>query len=86
MTKEFFMISAGHLDYKDIKPDVKEAMKNQAKTIQVMELWRWLVDEMKKTAKERMFESSLTYDDMLGGKMMLYTLSVMEEKLRNLGK
>src|SRR3972149_7488913 len=58
----------------------------QAKTIQSLDLWRLLVDEMKYIANKKMYFDSKSEEDILAGKMVLWTVDVLEKKISNLSK
>jgi len=49
-------------------------------------LLKILLNEMKLISNEMMYKQSKSFDDMIGGKWMLYTLDVLEKKIDNLSK
>lgn len=55
-----------------------------AKTWRDSMLWQVLATEVRFKASERMFEKSMSVDDMLAGKMALYNLEVIEKKIAQL--
>lgn len=57
-----------------------------AQTIQQILTWKLLVREMKVVANKMIYFNSKTQEDIIGGKMMLYTIDIMEKKLDNLSK
>jgi hypothetical protein len=69
-----------------IPAEAKQEIVSQANIIQEMELWRMLVRDMKYQANKRMYTESKDIDDMIFGKAMLYSLDVLEQKLKNLSR
>lgn len=59
---------------------------NGASIVQQTLVWKLLVSEMKVLANKKMYFHSKNEDDILAGKMMLYTIDIMERKLDNLSK
>jgi hypothetical protein len=64
----------------------RRSIKSGAVSIQSLETWKLLVKEMKYMSNKQMYENSSTVDDMIFGKAMLYTIDMMEKKIRNLSK
>jgi hypothetical protein len=62
----------------------KRVIIEQAKTINSLDLWKMLCDEMKVAANKRMYFDSKNEQDMLAAKMVLWTVDVMEKKIQNL--
>jgi hypothetical protein len=48
--------------------------------------WILLVKDITQKATEKMFLSSTSFDEMLGGKFMLYTLDILNQKMAALAK
>lgn len=48
--------------------------------------WTLLIKDMTQKASEKMFLSSTSFDEMLGGKFMLYTLDIINQKMAALAK
>ena len=71
---------------KELTPDDTYAIISGAKGIRETLVWQQLVKDMKYEANRMMFDTSLKYEDMLAGKMVLWTLDVMEKKLASLSK
>lgn len=64
----------------------KKTLIQDAEIIKQTDLWNMLVNEMKYIARKKMYDESRCWEDMLGGKFMLYTLDVMEKKMDKLSK
>lgn len=69
-----------------LKPEKIESIKVDAKTFRDSVIWKLLSDDMKYVANKRMFEVSESMDDMMAGKMVLYTIDLINKKLDNLSK
>lgn len=52
--------------------------------IKEMDVWKYLVKDLKNSANLRMFQNSVSTDDLMFGKAMLYCIDVLEKKLDNL--
>lgn len=63
-----------------------EGLKSDARTILELELWKQLTKDMKYIANKKMYISSTSANDMIFGKAVLYTLEVMDKKMRNILK
>lgn len=61
-----------------------EAIKRDAAHFRDSFLWKALTNEVKYIANKRMFEKSQTLDDILAGKLLLYILDVLENKIKQL--
>ena len=57
---------------------------SQANSILKSQLWKHLTDDLKYIANQRMYEKSTTIDDLIFGKAMLYSLDILENKLKRL--
>ena len=71
---------------KELTPEDTHAIIAGAASIKEMLVWQQLLKDMKYEANRMMFDTSLKYEDMLAGKMVLWTLDVMEKKLASLSK
>jgi hypothetical protein len=47
-------------------------------------LWQVLSIEAKSAANKRMFDRAVTIEDIIAGKMMLYSIDIIEQKLAQL--
>jgi len=61
-------------------------LASEARTIRQLEIYRKVMQSMKYCATEALFLRSKTTDDMIFGKAMLYTLDVLDTKLKNIGE
>lgn len=59
---------------------------SNAKSIQEMDLWRYLTDEMEYIAQRMMFENAASLDTIIFGKATLYVTDIMKKKVRSLAK
>jgi len=64
--------------------DQMNSIVEQAKTIQSLDLWKLLMLEMTFIANKKIALDSVSLDDVLGGKYVLYTLDVLSRKVYNL--
>jgi len=62
------------------------SLGEQARLIQSTELWGLMIREMQYLANDKIFNKSLTMNDTLGGKFILYTLDIMSKKVYNISK
>lgn len=60
------------------------ALASQARAIRDTEFWGLLLKEMQYLAIRKGFIESLSVDDNLGGKFMLYTIDVLSKKVYNM--
>lgn len=70
----------------ELPPADTQALISGARAIKEMFVWKQLLKDMRYEANKMMFDNSLKYEDMLSGKMVLWTLDVMEKKLESLSK
>ncbi len=56
----------------------------EARTLKEIKLWQHLMAELKYLASERMFNKSQNWEDMIAGKMMLYAVSIIENRVNKL--
>ena len=61
-------------------------LASEARTILALPLYTKLTKSMKFTSNEMMYEKSKTIDDMIFGKALLWTLEVIDEKLKLLAR
>ncbi len=71
---------------KKLDDSQKDMLIENAQSFENSTLWRMLTRDMKYIANKRMFDKSVVPEDILAGKMMLYTVSIMEAKLKILAK
>lgn len=69
---------------KEISEDEKQNYVSEARTIIKLRLFKDIMESMKWTANERIFNNSQKDADIVYGKAMLYTLDVLQKKLDNL--
>jgi len=72
------------LDGKLLPDHDRNVLVGQAKAIKDMHLLKILLRDLKNIACKRMYESSQSFDDLMFGKAMLYSLDVIEKKLEKL--
>lgn len=84
--KDVLMVSGNKMYYmgNELSAEQRHAVISGADTIQKLEVWQALLAEMKYLANKRMFVVSKDIDDILFGKAMLYTIGILEDKVRNL--
>lgn len=61
-----------------VDKDIVE-FQNEIKVLEKLRIWRVYTETLRDQAKQRMFEKSVTYDDMWSGKMMLKNWEVVED-------
>lgn len=61
-------------------------LANDAKFFKRSRLWRLLLESMKYSANESLFNKSQTIDDMVFAKATLYTIDVLEKKVENISQ
>ena len=59
-------------------------LKGEAADMETIPLWNYLKKDMKHIANKKMYRESQTVDDMIAGKMILFTIEVMERKIDNI--
>ena len=92
--EEFLNIVMRQLFCMPTEPEIFEKMSDKerktliqdAKLMRELPLWKKLINEMKYIASERIFNTSKSWEEVLGGKFMLYTLDVLEKKIQKLSK
>lgn len=78
--KTFFI--KGHV----ISPEQTQQFIEDALLIKNTGLWKHLMNAMKHEANLRMYQNSLSFDDMVAGKWALWTLDIIEQKVENIAK
>lgn len=71
---------------KKISEGVRQAIISDAHTILNSVLWNILLDEIRCESNRRMFLKSKTEHDLIAGKVMLYTLDLLNTKLGIIAK
>jgi hypothetical protein len=69
---------------KILSNEQKRGIIEEAKMINASTLWKFLLNEMKYSANDKIFNKSTTPDDIIAGKMVLWTLEIMEKKIDKL--
>jgi hypothetical protein len=67
-----------------LSDDEKRGIISEAKMIQASVLWNFLLNEMTVSANEKIFNKAVSPDDILAGKMVLWTLDIMKKKIAKL--
>ena len=57
-----------------------------SKTLKQMEIWKQLTNELKWVANNRIYNESVTTEDLTFPKAVLYVVDVMEKKIDNLSR
>jgi hypothetical protein len=72
---------------KDILPEPKtRELANEARAILKFDVYNKMLLAMKATACEMMYLKSQTVEDLVFSKAVLYTLSVIDKKMRNIAR
>lgn len=71
---------------KPLTREIADKIKTEAGTFNDSLVWEFLTNDMKYVSNQRMWEKSENIEDVLAGKIMLYTIEVMRKKLENLSK
>lgn len=79
--KEGIFLNNRQLDATDI-----EALKEDAEKFGESTLWKLLSNEVKYACNQRMYERGKTDQDLLAGKLGLYTLEVIEKSMDEISK
>lgn len=69
---------------KRLEAEKTMALKESARILKESQLWKCLESEIKYVSNLRMFEKGQNTDDILAGKMALYVLEVINNKLNEL--
>lgn len=73
-----------YLGGEKVTDQLAKELKQEANIMKELRLWNILTNTPKHQAKEVMFTKSKTFDDMMAGKMMLYTVDVQENIVNRL--
>ena len=71
---------------KPLSREQSEVLIAEASTIKETQLWALLLKTMVQEACKRMYLDSLSFDDMVAGKWILYTIDIFDKKVQNLSK
>ncbi len=71
---------------KQLSDSQRRSLQADAEMIEKNRFWLWLKDTMLKIASKRMFEEARNEDDIIFAKAMLYTLDVMDKKVKNVAR
>jgi len=82
--RELFCMPTEPEVFERISEEERKTFIQDAKHISELPLWKKLMEEMRFIACRKMFEESKSWEELLGGKFMLYTLDVMEKKIGKL--
>ncbi len=69
-----------------VSPEARSEITSGAKAFINFPFWNLLRQEMKIAANRKIYNESVTVDDMIFGKAVLWTLDVMQKKVENLSK
>lgn len=86
--EEFLRMDAGKLIIGNhiLTNEEKAGVIADAQAIKNTKLWSLLLKEMQYVAQKRMYFESSSEDDILAGKMTLWTIDIMDKKINNLTK
>lgn len=59
---------------------------SQAESLMEIPLLKTILQDMRAVACAKMYKESKNWEEMLGGKFMLYTIEVLEKKIEHLSK
>lgn len=65
-----------------LSPEQRRNLNSDAETIEHTDLWRYMTNEVKYKAQEKMFAKSENYEDMYFGKAMLYNIQILEDMIK----
>ena len=71
---------------RDLPAEDVEALKAGAEVLQNSKVLHLLLLDVEFLAQKLMFEKASTYDDMMFGKAILYTVDILKKKIDNLAK
>ena len=82
--EDILHVEKGQITFRGSTLDAEywEKIQNDAKRFENSALWRILTHELKHQANQRMFYRGKSDDDILAGKLLLFLLSVIENKLK----
>lgn len=69
-----------------LSEDERLMLKNNSKMLKRLKLWKDINHDMKYVATKMMYDKSESSEHILQGKMILFTLDVMEKKIDKLSK
>lgn len=75
------MFKGKKLDNSDVA-----SLYRDAENIKKSTMWKLLTNDAKYQANKRMFEKSNSVEDMMAGKLMLYSIEILDNTLRKLSK
>lgn len=67
-----------------LSDEQKHGIIEGAKTLQSLDVWKILCDEMRFAANKKIYHDSKDTTDIIAGKMVLWTVEVMEKKINSL--
>lgn len=71
---------------KDLEDGQKREIGTQARAIRDSEVWQRMMTEAKSKAQKKMFEKSVSWDDMFFGKAALWIIDLFDKRLEALSK
>lgn len=66
------------IDGKPLDRDTILQLKAEAKALGGFRLWKLMTDSVRFQAKDKIFNKSLVFEDVMAGKLMLYNLDTLE--------
>jgi len=69
-----------------VSPEIRTEIISGARMLQQLAFWKLLRREMQIEANRRIYLKSLTQDDLIFGKAVLWTIDLMEKKIDNLSR
>ena len=91
VTQEEILTTAGNgkvllLDGEQISQEELKNLSNEAKVIESTMVYKIITNTLRLQASRKMFEESKSWEDMIAGKMMLYSIGVIENIIKILSK
>lgn len=71
---------------KPLANEIKQIIISEAQIFTKSKLWRILQDDIRYRANQMMFEKSKTEQDLIAGKLWLFTLDSINTRLKSLSK
>lgn len=71
---------------KEVTRETLKDFSTQARVLKELPLFKILTDEMKLLAQKKIFDDTLTLEDMKIARMILWTIDVLGRKIDNLSK
>ncbi len=86
MEKVLTASKSGHLflNTELVQEKQKASLKGEARMLRNTQIWEILTASMKHQAQKIAFDDSTTLQDLMNAKMMLYTVSVMENIVKKI--